>query len=210
MYGPQMGRFTEEGPIGLAGGLHLYRLAGGDPVNFSDPFGLCRSVAGTDPNRIGDCPAHERFVHLMARNLGPWEGPLLVASSVVLAVVSAPVEAASLTLVTLSTAGRAMETATATVAVTNTALRNLLNDIFRARDHLPGGTLGALRAETITGLRTGLKWHIDKAIQTINRLRNIARTQVLTPEEQVLAEALYRDLLDAVRLYLKRRFHVPP
>jgi hypothetical protein len=28
-------------PFGLAGGLNLYGFAGGDPVNFSDPFGLC-------------------------------------------------------------------------------------------------------------------------------------------------------------------------
>lgn len=34
------GRFTQEDPIGLAGGLNLYGFAGGDPVNFSDPFGL--------------------------------------------------------------------------------------------------------------------------------------------------------------------------
>jgi len=27
-------------PIGLAGGINLYGFAGGDPVNFSDPFGL--------------------------------------------------------------------------------------------------------------------------------------------------------------------------
>lgn len=35
------GRFTQEDPNGLAGGLNLYGFAGGDPVNFSDPFGLC-------------------------------------------------------------------------------------------------------------------------------------------------------------------------
>src|SRR5437667_11741599 len=40
-YGPATGRFTQEDPIGLAGGLNLYGFAGGDPVNFSDPFGLC-------------------------------------------------------------------------------------------------------------------------------------------------------------------------
>ena len=33
--------FTQEDPIGLAGGMNLYDFAGGDPVNFSDPFGLC-------------------------------------------------------------------------------------------------------------------------------------------------------------------------
>jgi RHS repeat-associated protein len=46
-YDPQLGRFTQEDPIGLAGGLNLYGFAGGDPVNFSDPFGLCDDP--TDP-----------------------------------------------------------------------------------------------------------------------------------------------------------------
>jgi len=31
---------TQEDPIGLAGGLNVYGFAGGDPVTFSDPFGL--------------------------------------------------------------------------------------------------------------------------------------------------------------------------
>jgi RHS repeat-associated protein len=40
VYDPRTGRFTQEDPIGLAGGLNLYGFANGDPVNFSDPFGL--------------------------------------------------------------------------------------------------------------------------------------------------------------------------
>jgi RHS repeat-associated protein len=39
-YDPQTGRFTQVDPIGLAGGLNLYGFAAGDPVNFTDPFGL--------------------------------------------------------------------------------------------------------------------------------------------------------------------------
>jgi RHS repeat-associated protein len=39
-YDSGTGRFTQEDPIGLAGGLNLYGFATGDPVNFSDPFGL--------------------------------------------------------------------------------------------------------------------------------------------------------------------------
>jgi RHS repeat-associated protein len=39
-YDPSTGRFTQEDPIGLAGGLNTYGFAGGDPVNFDDPFGL--------------------------------------------------------------------------------------------------------------------------------------------------------------------------
>ena len=40
-YDPQSGQFTQQDPIGIAGGLNLYGFAGGDPVNNADPFGLC-------------------------------------------------------------------------------------------------------------------------------------------------------------------------
>ena len=40
-YDPAAGQFTQEDPIGLAGGLSVYGFAGSDPVNFSDPFGTC-------------------------------------------------------------------------------------------------------------------------------------------------------------------------
>jgi RHS repeat-associated protein len=40
-YDPQSGRFSQEDPIGLAGGLNLYGFAAGDPLNYYDPFGLC-------------------------------------------------------------------------------------------------------------------------------------------------------------------------
>ena len=40
-YDPSSGQFTQADPIGLAGGLNLYGFAEGDPVNYSDPFGLC-------------------------------------------------------------------------------------------------------------------------------------------------------------------------
>ena len=45
-YDPAAGRFTQEDPLGLAGGLNLYGFANGDPVNFSDPFGLCTAADG--------------------------------------------------------------------------------------------------------------------------------------------------------------------
>ena len=39
-YDPKSGRFTQEDPIGLAGGMNLYGFGGGDPINESDPLGL--------------------------------------------------------------------------------------------------------------------------------------------------------------------------
>ena len=45
-YDPKSGRFTQEDPIGLGGGLNLYGFGGGDPVNYSDPLGLCPMCVG--------------------------------------------------------------------------------------------------------------------------------------------------------------------
>ena len=44
-YDARSGRFTQEDPIGLAGGLSAYGFAAGNPVSFSDPFGLCKRDA---------------------------------------------------------------------------------------------------------------------------------------------------------------------
>jgi len=58
-YDPATGQFTQQDPIGIAGGLNLYGFAGGDPVNFSDPFGQCPDGSGADGKQttdVADCP----------------------------------------------------------------------------------------------------------------------------------------------------------
>ena len=51
---PNTGQFTQEDPIGLAGGMNLYGFAGSDPVNYADPFGLqlCCSPLDLGPQLI--------------------------------------------------------------------------------------------------------------------------------------------------------------
>jgi RHS repeat-associated protein len=46
-YDPKTGQFTQPDPIGLAGGLNAYGFADGDPVSYSDPYGLCRTIRGS-------------------------------------------------------------------------------------------------------------------------------------------------------------------
>ncbi len=57
VYDPETGRFTQEDPIRLAGGLNLYSYAGANPVTYADPFGLCPGISGTNFLSISDCPA---------------------------------------------------------------------------------------------------------------------------------------------------------
>jgi len=52
-----------------AGGLNLYGFAGGDPINFSDPFGLCPYEGEKRTATLRDCTEDDRkkaFGHLVA------------------------------------------------------------------------------------------------------------------------------------------------
>lgn len=72
-YDPTTGRFTQEDPIGLAGGLNLYGFANGDPVNYSDPFGLC------PPKNMAE------VLICTGQLLEPAQGPLEVAGALAIA-----------------------------------------------------------------------------------------------------------------------------
>jgi RHS repeat-associated protein len=44
-YDPATGQFTQTDPIGLGGGWNTYGFANGDPVSYSDPYGLSADTA---------------------------------------------------------------------------------------------------------------------------------------------------------------------
>jgi RHS repeat-associated protein len=58
-YNPQTARFTQEDPIGLAGGMNAYGFANGDPATYSDPYGLktCQERVQELKNRVQEIRA---------------------------------------------------------------------------------------------------------------------------------------------------------
>lgn len=59
-YDPATGRFTQEDPIGLAGGWNVYGFANADPVNYSDPYGLKADI----------CPPKCNLLHKISGAVG--------------------------------------------------------------------------------------------------------------------------------------------
>ena len=51
-YDPRVGRFTQEDPIGLTGGVNTFRYVGNGPTTFKDPFGLLNLLAGAGGSAV--------------------------------------------------------------------------------------------------------------------------------------------------------------
>ena len=114
-YSPESGQFTQIDPIGLGGGMNLYGYAAGDPVNSSDPFGLC-------PIPADDCPSG--FFATVSGAIGAVVGGITGGGAGL--VVAAPTGelAAPLTVPALSAAGAAEGAATG--AMVGAAIDNIV------------------------------------------------------------------------------------
>jgi RHS repeat-associated protein len=68
LYDPRTGRWTQEDPLGVAGGVNLYQFNNNNPANYTDPFGLCPP----EDENYSDCEAgsSEWYAHRIATGEG--------------------------------------------------------------------------------------------------------------------------------------------
>jgi RHS repeat-associated protein len=183
-YDPNTGRFTQEDPIGLAGGLNLYGFANGDPVNFSDPFGLCE-------------PWPECASGALA-SPGLFDPVMLLAGGIAGGIRSLFTRAFTRAAAADATAAGA---SSAAPRVANRALQRTLNELSRPGDRIAGGTAGAIRQEAMTLRPTGEVFHYQKGIERIANLQRILGREELSAADREVAEQALRELRDAVRMF---------
>lgn len=67
--------------------------------------------------------------------------------------------------------------------IENSKVINTIKSVFKKSDTIPGGTMGALRNETMTGNKTKDIFHVKKAENVINNIRNVFKTENLNKIE---------------------------
>jgi RHS repeat-associated protein len=122
---PSNGTFTQVDPIGLAGGLNVYGFAGGDPVNYRDPFGLA------------SCKYYE--IECLSDQLAAWGGGTGVAGRLVVPTIQSAVSIFGLDQVEAD--------ASAAASGSNLGRASLAATFIFAA--IPGGS-GAREARTLT------------------------------------------------------------
>lgn len=65
-YDARTGRWTQEDPVGVAGGVNLYQFNGNNPIMYTDPFGLCPKKAKDGSVCID--------LFIQAKQIGPFRG----------------------------------------------------------------------------------------------------------------------------------------
>jgi hypothetical protein len=163
--------------------MNLYGFAGGDPVNFSDPFGLCEPWPECGSGALA--------------SPGLFDPVMLLAGGIAGGIRS---------LFTRSAARAAAADASATAArtaprVPNSALQRTLNELFRPGDRIAGGTAGAIRQEALTLRPTGGVFHYQKGLERIANLERILMREELSAADRGVAQGALRELQEAVRMF---------
>jgi RHS repeat-associated protein len=168
-YDPLTGRFTQEDPIGLAGGVNLYGFANGDPVTYSDPYGLSAEECCDRLGFEGDPKNVERAVRY-SQNASTSErvvaGALFAGASAAVAPAAIPAIVAGGRRLFRRLTGEAVETGAENSRSFNPfrgRTNQELDDAFRAKGFDPRGPDPANGLGGYVNPRSTRSYHIDRA-----------------------------------------------
>jgi hypothetical protein len=82
--------------------------------------------------------------------------------------------------------------------VNDPRLQNIVGILYQAGDKFPGGTAAILRLEKLVREFFSPRGHAQKAMEQLRRLEELLATGHLSPTDRAAAEALLKDLRDAV------------
>jgi uncharacterized protein RhaS with RHS repeats len=187
---------TQEDPIGLAGGLNLYGFAQGDPVNFSDPFGLCPICIIAVGYAIFEAASTAYDAYQTAKTLADRNASFGDKAWAVGGALSGFGLPGPGTLYT-----RAVRPVVP--AVKNSKLANIVRDLYRgATGSNPigtGSTADAIRWERITGEPVGGTFHTEKGQQYLKALESwLANNANAANRDRLVAQSVLDDLRSAL------------
>jgi RHS repeat-associated protein len=80
----------------------------------------------------------------------------------------------------------------------SSALQEIVNQLYKTTDTVPGGTAGAVRQEIETGEAVGGKFHSIKAAERARQLEKLINAGTLSTTDTTLAKAILQDLWNAL------------
>ena len=172
VYDQYTGRWAQEDPIGIAGGLNLYQFNGSNPSTYTDPFGLCPWCIGAGLGAFVAGAA--RVAHNLATGRPIHEnlGTSLVVGAVVGATLGAAApEATAAFGARLATSGMAAGAGAGASAGAGAADANKLNHIFGKSGHNLGAVVRAAgsREAAFNAMQRGLQGALDAGRLTTDR-----------------------------------------
>jgi RHS repeat-associated protein len=185
-YDPEAGQFTQQDPIGIAGGLNLYGYAGGDPINFSDPFGLC-------PDCIFDAISVGAGINDIRKNgLGWGNGLALTADLAALAIPGLPAFGNAARLARARRLGTAGEAAVRGAFNIGEKGRIAVNGRNRVPDGLTADVLSEVKNVESLSFTRQLRDYVDFAQSTRRQFDLYVResTRLSGPLQQAVEEGL--------------------
>jgi RHS repeat-associated protein len=214
-YAPALGRFLQPDPSRLED--NHYGYAFNSPISHIDPVGTV-AIRHLDPGGshlrgAGSCRywswspydyAHCRHLELLStiyEKAGPLEIAWEVGTTFLFpgrALIARAVGRGAKFLAKAGKGGAANRGLRILGSVKNKPLQNVINQMYKANDKFKGGTAGAIRIERRTGRMVGGRWHTLAGQERVRRLDRILRTENLSPRERAVAQALRKDLIDAL------------